>query len=115
MGDYAHFSRDPSLWEKLMQMLWGSHDICPSLSQFQVRDVTWSELSALSHAGAWGDTEKPQHDMAYLLIVPGKTIEGEMAFGLTMMWAHPHQACLPSLDEVARKLALLIDIGTNWV
>ena len=57
-------------------MLWGSHDICPSLSQFQMRDVTWSELLALSHTGAWGDAEKPQHDMAYLLIAVGKTIKG---------------------------------------
>ena len=39
----------------------------------------------------------------------------EMAFGLAMMWAHPHQAHLPSLDEVVRKLTLLIDIGDNWV
>ena len=45
MGDYAHFSRDPSLWEGSTQMPWGSHDICPSLSQFQVEEVTQSELS----------------------------------------------------------------------
>ena len=80
-----------------------------------MRDVTWSELLALSHAGAWGDTEKPQHDMAYLLIALGKTIKGEMAFGLATVWAHPHQVYLPSLDEVPRKLSLLIDIGGNWV
>ena len=77
MGDYAHFSRDPGLWEESTQMLWGSHDICLSLSWFQVRDVTQSELLALSHAWVWGDKEKPQCDMAYLLIVLGKTIKGE--------------------------------------
>ena len=64
-------------------MLWGSLDICPSLSQFWVREVTWSELLALSHAGEWGDTEKPHHDMAYLFIVLGKTVKGEKMFGLT--------------------------------
>ena len=114
MGEYTHFSKNPCLWEELTQMLWGSHDICPCLSQFQVRDMTRSELSALSHMGAWGDTQKPQCNMAYLLIAPGKTIKGEMAFGLTVVWAHPHQACLPSLDEVVRKFTLLIDIGDNW-
>ena len=114
MGNYVHFSKAPSIWEESTQMLWGSHDICPSLSWFQVRDVTWSELLALSHAGEWGETENPQCDMAYLLIAPGKTIEGEMAFRLATVWAHPHQACLPSLDEVARKLTLLINIGNNW-
>ena len=115
MGNYAHFSRDPGLWEESTKMLWGSHDICPSLSWFQVRDVTWSELLALSCAGEWGDTEKPQCNMAYLLIVPGKTIEGEIVFGLNTVWAHPYQACLPSMDQVARKLPLLISIGNNWV
>ena len=114
MGDYAHFSRDPSLWEESTQILWGSHDICPFLSQFQVRDVTWSELLALCHVGVWGDAEKPQCDMVYLLIAPGMTVKGEMVFGLAVVWAHPHQACLSSLDEVPRKLTLLIDIGDNW-
>ena len=36
-------------------------------------------------------------------------------FGLVEVWIHPHQACLFSLDEVARKLTLLICIGNNWV
>ena len=77
--------------------------------------MTWSELLALSHAGAWGDTEKPQHDMPYLSIALGKTIKGEMAFGLATLWAHQHQVYLSSLDDVARTLTLLIDIGGNWV
>ena len=38
-----------------------------------------------------------------------------MAFELATVWAHPHQACLSSLDEVVRKLTLLTDIGDNWV
>ena len=67
---------------------------CPSLSWFQVRDMTQSELLALSHTGVWGDTEKPQRDMAYLLIAPDKTIEGEMVFRLATVWAHLHQAHL---------------------
>ena len=95
-------------------MLWGCHNICPSLSHFQVTEVTWPELSALSHAGVWGDIQKPQCNIAFLLIVLGKTVEGEMAFRLVVVWMHPHQACLPSLDEVSRKLTLLIDIGDNW-
>ena len=95
-------------------MVWGSHDICPSLSQIQVRDVTWSELLALSHEGAWGNIEKPKCDMVFLLIAPDKTINGERVFDLVAVWAHPHQACLSCLDEVAWKLALLIDTGNNW-
>ena len=52
--------------------------------------------------------------MAFLLIVPGKTIEGEMAFRLAMVWAHPHQAWLSSLDEAVKKLTMLINLGNNW-
>ena len=41
-------------------------------------------------------------------------IEGEAAFGLAMVWAYPYQACLSSLDEVAKKLSLLINSGDDW-
>ena len=50
-----------------------------------------SELYSLSQAGAWGNGEKPKHDMAFLLIVPDKTIEGERVFSLVAVWAHQHQ------------------------
>ena len=114
MGDYVHFSKDPGLWEESAQVLWGSHDICPSLTWFKVGEIIWLEELALSHTGAWGSIEKPQVNMAFLLIAPGKTIEGEMEFGLGVVWAHPHQAWLSSLDEVVKKLTLLIDLGENW-
>ena len=52
--------------------------------------------------------------MVFLLIAPEKTIQGEVAFGLTMVWAHPYQACLSSMDEAAKKLTLLINSGNNW-
>ena len=37
-----------------------------------------------------------------------------MAFSLTMVWAHPYQACLSSMDEAVKKLALLVNSGNNW-
>ena len=63
------------------------------------------------HRGLW----EIQTWHAFILLVPGKTVKGEMAFRLAMVWAHPYQACLSSLDEVARKLTLLFNIGDNWV
>ena len=75
-----------------------------------------SQSSQLSpEHGCGGDTEKFWGDMAYLLIAPEKTIKGEMAFRLAVVWVHPYQACLCSLDEVAKKLTLLINLGKNWV
>ena len=37
-----------------------------------------------------------------------------MAFRLAMVWAHPYQAHLSSLDEAVKKLTLLISLGDNW-
>ena len=37
-----------------------------------------------------------------------------MVFRLTMVWVHPYQACIPTLDEVARKLALYTASHENW-
>ena len=95
MGNYAHFSKDTGLWQESTEALWGSHDICLSLTWFTVGEITQLELLALSHAEAGGSIEKPQGDMAFLLIVPGKTIEGEMAFGL--WWCGHNHTKLGSL------------------
>ena len=37
-----------------------------------------------------------------------------MALGLAVLWAHPYQAQLSSLDEVVKKLTLFIKLGNNW-
>ena len=76
--------------------------------------VTWPELSALSHLGAWGDSKKFQGDLAFLLIVSEKTIQGEVAFGLTVVWADLYQTHLSLVDEVTKKLTLLVNCGHTW-
>ena len=76
--------------------------------------MTGIELSFLSCAGAWGNTEKFQSNLAFLLISPKRSIKGEMVFGLAVIWAHPCQAHVSSLDEVAKRLALLTSSGRNW-
>ena len=52
--------------------------------------------------------------MAFLLIAPSLAIGCEWVFGQTTMWMQTHQVCLPTLEEVAQKLWLLADEGTNW-
>ena len=37
-----------------------------------------------------------------------------MAFVLAVVWAHPYQECLSSLDEAVKKLTMLINSGDNW-
>ena len=77
--------------------------------------ITKAQLNALSLAVAWGDIEKSQQDMAFLLIMPSITTGYERVFGLVAVWAHPHQAHYSTLDGVACKLVLLEDRSADWV
>ena len=61
-----------------------------------------------------GDVGKLQWDMVFLLIVPSLTIWCKRVIGLTAVWAHPHQACFQTLEEVAHKLVLLADESADW-
>ena len=79
-----------------------------------VPTLTHTQLTNLCQAGAWGDVEKPQHNIAFLMIVPSTNIGGKQIFGVTAVWAHPHQGPLNRLGEAACKLALLIDDGPDW-
>ena len=67
-----------------------------------------------SKVRAWGDVEKPQQDMAFVLIAWSLAIRYKWVFGLTTVWVHSHQAHLPTLAEAVQKLMLLASEGTNW-
>ena len=86
----------------------------PLLEQFQVTQVTQPELSSLTCSGAWGSTEKFCNNLAFLLILPKKATVGVMAFGLAMVWVHPHQAHISTLDEAVKELTLLTTSRENW-
>ena len=81
---------------------------------FQVCAIMQTQLATLSKAGAWEDAEKPQQDMAFVLIAPSLAIGCKQVFGLTAVWAHPCPAHLPTLVEAAWKLIMLADEGPNW-
>ena len=100
MCDYTFFSKDPSQWDKSYQSLWGCHDICPLLKQFHVTQVTQPGLSSLTRLWVWGDFERFCSDMAFLLILPKEGVAGERVYGLAVVWVHPCQARVPTLDEV---------------
>ena len=114
MCDYDFFSKDHGWWDENYQSLWGCHSICSLLEQFQVTQMTQSELSSLTGSGAWGDIKKFCSDLAYLLVSPKKATKGEMVFGLAVVWVHPYQAHIPTLDEVVIRLTLLTTSHENW-
>ena len=114
MCDYAFFSKGPSQWDEAYQSLWGCHDICPILEQLHITQVTQPELSSLTHLLAWGGPKRFHSDVAFLLILPKECIGKERVYGLAMVWVHPYQARVSTIDDVARKLILLASPRPNW-
>ena len=94
--------------------MWGSHDICPLLTQFYTLAVTQSCLSAISQAKAWRVPQKLKLGMAYLLIAPSQAVEEERTLGLVAIRVNPCQTLLSSLEVATKKLALLANTGDNW-
>ena len=51
-----------------MRALWGSLNICPLLHHMDLPYHMVGELLFISHFKIWGDIQKPQGSMAYLLV-----------------------------------------------
>ena len=64
--------------------------------------------------GGWRNLKRQSQGMAYLLLAPSQEAEEEKRFGLAGVWVHPNQILLPSLEEVAKKLTLLISTKEDW-
>ena len=112
--DYAFFSKDPSQWEEAYQSLWGHHNICPILEQFHITQVTQMELSSLPHLLVWGDLKRFCSNVAFLLILPKEGITGERVYELAMVWVHPYQARVSTIEDMAKKLILFAPARPNW-
>ena len=84
------------------------------LEQFHIIQVTQPELSSLTCLLVWGDPKRFHSDVAFLLILPEEGIAGERVYGLAMVWVHPYQARVSTMDDMARKLTLLASARPNW-
>ena len=114
MSNYTFFSKDSSWWGESYQSLWGHHDICPWLEYFHVTSVTQSELSSFTSLKAWGNLEKFRSNVAFLLILTGECTVGDRVYSLAMMWAHPYQARVSTVEEAVKQLTPLISTGPDW-
>ena len=92
----------------------GALNICPSLQQFHIPLVTQSELSALTGLKAWGDKEKFQNDITFLLVSAKEEATGDRKYGLSTIWMNPCQARVHSMEEVVRELTTWVSSGPNW-
>ena len=102
MCDYTFFSKDPSQWDESYQS-----NIYPILKQFHIAQVIKPWFSSLTHLLAWGDSKRFGSDVAFLLILPKEGIAGERVYGFAMVWVHPYQARVSTIDNMARNLACL--------
>ena len=62
----------------------------------------------------WGDHERFHSNVAFLLILPKEGMAEERVYGLAMVWVHPCQARVSTIDDAVRKLILLASAGPNW-
>ena len=73
----------------------------------------WGSLPLL----AWRHGVTPEKfcsDVAFLLVLPEEGAVGERMDGLAMVWVHPYQARVSTIDDVAKQLSQLASTGPNW-
>ena len=114
MSKYNFFSKGPSQWGEAFQLLWGHHNICPILQQFHVTSISLSELSSLTSLKAWGDPEKIQSDVTFLLVLTKEGAAGDRVYGLSTLWVNPYQARVSTVEEAIKQLTALISIRPDW-
>ena len=68
MTEFEFFTNREERWSDSMRALWGSLSICPLLDHVDLPYHMVGELLSISCLKVWGDTQKPQDDMAYLLV-----------------------------------------------
>ena len=96
------------------QLLWGCHDICPILEWFHVISITLSELSSPTSLKAWGNLEKFQSDVTFLLVLTQEGAVGDRVYGHSTMWVNPYHARVSTMEEVVKQLTALISTWPDW-
>ena len=71
------------------------------------------ELLSISCLKVWGDTQKPQDGMAYLLVRVEDTSEVE-GYSIALVWISPHQARASMMEEALGILSTCISSGPDW-
>ena len=66
----------------------GLHDFCQVVTNFHMQAFMQAWLNTLSLVWALDDVEKPQWDMAFLLIAPSLAIRCKRVFGLVAVRVH---------------------------
>ena len=113
MTEFAFFLNRVERWKKDLVTLWGNLGICPHLNHLELPSHSPVELTSVSRFKVWGNTQDPCHNMAYLLVHLGNTIEGTQ-YGVSLVLVNPKQARAPMMEEAVKKLATYPSSGANW-
>ena len=76
--------------------------------------MTQSELTSLTCLKAWGDAKKSCSNVAFLLVLTEEGAAGERAYGLAMVWVHPYQARVSTIDGATKQLTQLASTRPDW-
>ena len=114
MTEFKFFANREERWSDSMRALWGSLSICPLLDHVDLPYHTAGELLSISHLKVWGDTQKPQDSMAYLLVKVEDALEVK-GYGTALVWISPYQAWASTMEEALEILSTCISHGPNWL
>ena len=113
MSKFEFFANKEERWGDSMRALWGNLSICPILHHLDLPYHTVGELLSISNLKIWGDTQKPQDGMAYLL-VKAEDASGVEGYCMALVWISPHQARASMMAEVLEILSTCTSSGSDW-
>ena len=113
MTEYVFFAEKADRWGKDMASLWGTFNICPQLHKLELPCHSQVELFSISSLNVWGDVQKPDHDIAYLLVCVEDT-KRYRCYGISLVWVHPNQVRVATMEEAVKKLTAFTSSGANW-
>ena len=114
MTKFKFFTNREERWGDSMRALWGNLSICPFLNHIDLPYHMAGELLSISHLKVWGDTQKPQDGMAYLLVKVEDASEVE-GYGMALGWISPHQAQASTIEEALEILSTCVSSGPVWL
>ena len=72
------------------------------------------ELDSLTPQKAWGKVDKFCSDIAFLLVLPKEGAAEEKTYSFTMVWVHPYQARVSTIEKAIKQLDQLTPSGPDW-
>ena len=96
-----------------MASLWGDFNICPKLHRLELPCHSQTELFSISSLKVWRDAQKPHCNIAYLLVWV-EDAKRDRGYSISLVWVHPNQVRVATMEEAVKKLTAFTYSGANW-